>query len=556
MANRKDRVAYFYKPDIGSYYYGPGHPMKPHRLRLTHHLLLTYGMYRKMEIVRPHDATEEEMENFHSHEYVSFLKRMSPDTEQEFEKQMPKFNIGPYSDCPVFDGLYDFMSSCAGASIDAATKINHELADICVNWSGGLHHAKKGEASGFCYINDIVLCILELLKYHKRVLYIDIDIHHGDGVEEAFYTTNRVMTTSFHKYGDFFPGSGAYTDIGVKDGKYYSLNFPLKDGLDDMSFENIFKPVMQKVMESFQPGAVVMCCGADSITGDRLGCWNLSLRGHGMAVAFMKTFGIPLVLLGGGGYTPRNVARCWTYETAIALGQQDDLDETIPYNQYHNYFGPNYKLHLTPEPSMRNQNSRQYLEKYTNQLLENLKALDPAPSVQFQEVPKDFISRDRAKAAADEEADRNPDAKAFKGRRSHPAEFYADDQDNDPGLSSQDTTKVKTEEAGVGTGQESSNTDVKTETEEKEQERKEPGGGERSELKSESSPTDPAVNINTKKISIMTGDKGEDKAEGKEDDKAVQPDSEQDASTNGDILPKKRSYPAGTECGGFVPPTE
>lgn len=88
-------------------------------------------------------------------------------------------------------------------------RLNHGQADICVNWGGGLHHAKKSEASGFCYVNDIVLAILELLKYHARVLYIDIDIHHGDGVEEAFYVTDRVMTVSFHKFGDFFPGTGA-----------------------------------------------------------------------------------------------------------------------------------------------------------------------------------------------------------------------------------------------------------------------------------------------------------------------------------------------------------
>lgn len=87
-------------------------------------------------------------------------------------------------------------------------KLNKEATDIAINWAGGLHHAKKSEASGFCYVNDIVLAILELLKYHQRVLYIDIDIHHGDGVEEAFYTTDRVMTCSFHKYGEYFPGTG------------------------------------------------------------------------------------------------------------------------------------------------------------------------------------------------------------------------------------------------------------------------------------------------------------------------------------------------------------
>lgn len=108
---------------------------------------------------------------------------------------------------------------------------------------GGLHHAKKKEASGFCYVNDIVLGILELLKTHDRVLYIDVDIHHGDGVEEAFYMTNRVMTLSFHKYGDFFPGTGSMADFGEGEGKYYSVNVPLKKGIDDYSYLRVFKKV-------------------------------------------------------------------------------------------------------------------------------------------------------------------------------------------------------------------------------------------------------------------------------------------------------------------------
>lgn len=128
-------------------------------------------------------------------------------------------NLGPFTDCPVFDGMYDFCSLYSGGSIDGAMKLNHGLVDIAINWAGGLHHAKKSEASGFCYVNDIVLGILELLKYHARVLYIDIDIHHGDGVEEAFYTTDRVMTVSFHKFGDFFPGTGDLKDDGVDKGK-------------------------------------------------------------------------------------------------------------------------------------------------------------------------------------------------------------------------------------------------------------------------------------------------------------------------------------------------
>lgn len=382
-----------------------------------------------MEVLRPHDATAEDMERFHSHEYVDFLKRISPDTEQEFEKQMTRFNVGPYSDCPIFDGLYNFMSSCSGASLDAAIKINHGQADVCVNWSGGLHHAKKGEASGFCYINDIVLCIVELLKYHPRVLYVDIDIHHGDGVEEAFYTTNRVMTCSFHKYGDFFPGSGAYTDTGARAGKNYAVNFPLKDGLDDASFESIFKPVLDGIMKHFQPGAVVMCCGADSISGDRLGCWNMSLRGHGYAVQYVKSFGVPVVLLGGGGYTPRNVARCWAYETGIALGKHEDMQNDIPWNNYHNYFGPNHLLHITPDPQMKNANSRTYMDKYTNIILENLSKLEAVPSVQFQDRPNDFANPDERARIALDNAD--PDEKDYIQRPQHEAEYYEDEKHQD-----------------------------------------------------------------------------------------------------------------------------
>lgn len=109
-----------------------------------------------------------------------------------------------------------------------------------------MHHAKKAEASGFCYINDIVLAILELLKVHHRVLYVDIDIHHGDGVEEAFYATDRVMTVSFHKHGDFFPGTGALGDTGYNDGKYYAVNVPLKEGMDDESYKFVFEPIVTK----------------------------------------------------------------------------------------------------------------------------------------------------------------------------------------------------------------------------------------------------------------------------------------------------------------------
>ena len=303
-------------------------------------------------------------------------------------------------------------------------KLNKQACDIAVNWSGGLHHAKKSEASGFCYVNDIVLAILELLKYHQRVLYIDIDIHHGDGVEEAFYTTDRVMTCSFHKYGEYFPGTGDLRDIGAGKGKYYAVNFPLRDGIDDDAYEQIFQPLISKVMEMYQPSAVVLQCGADSLSGDRLGCFNLTLKGHGKCVEFIKKYNLPLLLVGGGGYTIRNVARCWTYETAVALNTEvpngkflrrslrlsksvDSLctfvSTELPYNDYFEYFGPDFKLHISPS-NMANQNAADYLDKIKTRLFENLRMLPHAPGVQSAPIPEDAIDGD-----SEDEDRQNPD---------------------------------------------------------------------------------------------------------------------------------------------------
>ena len=290
------------------------------------------------------------MTQFHTDEYVDFLNKVTPDNMEAYQKEQGRFNVG--DDCPVFDGLFEFCGISAGGSMEGAARLNRGKCDVAVNWAGGLHHAKKSEASGFCYINgekctvlvllylsdisafpDIVLGILELLRYNQRVLYIDIDVHHGDGVEEAFYTTDRVMTVSFHKYGEYFPGTGELRDIGVGQGKNYAVNFPLRDGIDDKSYKAIFEPVIKAVMEYYQPNAIVLQCGGDSLSGDRLGCFNLSMEGHANCVNFVKSFNLPLLVLGGGGYTMRNVARTWAYETGLLVGST--LGPALPYNDYY-----------------------------------------------------------------------------------------------------------------------------------------------------------------------------------------------------------------------------
>lgn len=167
---KKRRVSYFYEPTIGDYYYGQGHPMKPHRIRMAHNLIVHYGLHRRMEVNRPFPAGPSDIRRFHTDEYVEFLASVSPESsgDPSFSRHLKRFNVG--EDCPVFDGLFGFCQASAGGSIGAAVKLNRGDADIAVNWAGGLHHAKKSEASGFCYVNDIVLGILELLKVH-RVFY-------------------------------------------------------------------------------------------------------------------------------------------------------------------------------------------------------------------------------------------------------------------------------------------------------------------------------------------------------------------------------------------------
>eukprot|EP00877_Chromochloris_zofingiensis_P009868 jgi/Chrzof1/5134/Cz15g12200.t1 len=375
------KVTYFYDEDVGDYYYSPSHPMKPHRVRMTHDLICRYGLYSLLDVYRPIPAQLEHLAAFHSPEYLAFLQSADSYGPQNLVLKT-RFNFK--EDCPVFDGMFEYCQKYAGASIGAAVQLNYKQSDLVINWSGGLHHAKKAEASGFCYVNDIVLAILELLKYHSRVVYIDIDIHHGDGVEEAFTHTDRVLTVSFHKYdGEFFPGTGSLHDVGIGKGKYYSVNVPLNDGMDDPSFEYIFAPIMDKIMERYQPEAVVLQSGADSLSGDRLGSFNLSIKGHASCHRHMLKYGVPMIVLGGGGYKIKSVARCWTYETAVLLGKDGDLSDDLPPHEYYDLFKLDNQLHIPTDPDLENENPRHYLDQVVAAVLQNVQQHIHPVSVEF-----------------------------------------------------------------------------------------------------------------------------------------------------------------------------
>jgi histone deacetylase 1/2 len=329
-----------------------------------------------MDVYRPRRAAPEELAGFHDAAYVAALRDTPPEAFRARAPRLARFGLD--DDCPVFPGLFDFCRLYAGASVEGAARLNAGQHERVVNWAGGLHHAKRAEASGFCYINDCVLAILELLKAHARVLYVDIDIHHGDGVEEAFYTTDRVLTLSLHLYRPerFFPGTGALEEVGEGAGRGYSVNVPLLEGCQDAEYLALFKPILARVMEVFQPGAVVLQCGADALSGDRIGALSLTAEGHAEAVAYVHSFGLPTLVLGGGGYTKTNVARAWTLDTAALLGVAPP--DALPEHPFSGYYTPE-RLRYSPPPVFQDLNQRAELERVRAAVLENLRHLRGAP---------------------------------------------------------------------------------------------------------------------------------------------------------------------------------
>lgn len=394
-------VSYHYNPEVEKHHFGRSHPMKPWRLQLTKQLVLCYGLDKAMDCYKTAPATKQDMCEFHAEEYVDYLRKITPGTVDINSLDYKRFAFG--DDCPVFDGLYEYCELYTGASVDAARKLTHGQSDIAINWSGGLHHAKKSNASGFCYVNDIVLAIAELCRTFPRVLYIDIDVHHGDGVEQAFFSSNRVMTLSFHKFERlvFFPGTGSFNEQGPENeknpGAHHGLNVPLKDGIDDDQYTSLFRDVVDDCVHHFQPSCIVLQCGADSLGGDRLGKFNLNIKAHGACVEHVKKYKLPLLVLGGGGYTPRNVARLWTHETSLLVGAKlsNKLPEHIPYRMAFEktengdgYLYPD--LHNIPTKRHKNDHEPEYLAKCRRIIREQLRYLEGAPSVMMQRQPRDL----------------------------------------------------------------------------------------------------------------------------------------------------------------------
>lgn len=325
MSGSDASARFVYAPGLADFELGPSHPFKPLRLELTRSLLADAGLLRPDELIAPTPLSEKALLSVHSATYVEAVKAASRGKEVE---DLYAFGLGT-GDNPVFEGMHEAVLEICAATVTAFELVCSGKADMAVNLSGGLHHAMRAKASGFCVYNDIAVGIHRAVDhYGMRVAYVDLDAHHGDGVQEAFYETAEVMTVSLHESGRYlFPGTGHTYETGRGAGRGACVNMPLEPFTEDESFLEAFERVVPRAIEVFAPDLIVLQAGADMHRLDPLADLALSLEGMATAyermVALAKaTTGGKMVVTGGGGYDPyRTVPRAWARLWAALTGR-------------------------------------------------------------------------------------------------------------------------------------------------------------------------------------------------------------------------------------------
>jgi acetoin utilization protein AcuC len=322
------KTALIYSDEWRRFDYGPEHPLRMERLGLTWRLMEGYGLTAlpRAKVLAPEPAPIDAIARFHAREYIEVLRSASAG---EWLPQAARYGLGP-GDNPIFPGLWEAAELVAGGSLLAAQLVADGEADRAFHFAGGLHHAMPDRASGFCYVNDAVLAIMRLRARGWRVAYVDIDAHHGDGVQFAFYGDPDVLTISTHERGDrLFPGTGFVSEMGEREGLGFAVNLPLQPFTDDRVYGPAFDAVVPPLVSAFRPDALVLQLGVDSHRTDPLTHLSLTVQGFDATVRKLLGLAPRVVALGGGGYDLPNVARAWTAAWAAINGivLPDELPE-------------------------------------------------------------------------------------------------------------------------------------------------------------------------------------------------------------------------------------
>ena len=318
-----------------AYDFGPHHPMHPSRLDLTARLCEELGLFALpgVAVVEPHVASDDELAAVHTRDYIAAVRSVSEDP----SSPLPERGLGTDDD-PVFAGMHGASARIAGGSLEAADAILDGQAQHAVNFAGGMHHAAADHASGFCIYNDAALAIQRLLDGgFARVAYIDVDVHHGDGTQAAFWNDPRVLTISLHESGlTLFPGTGFPDEIGGPDALGSAVNVALPARTGDAGWLRAFHAIVPPLIEAFRPDAIVSQHGCDSHSLDPLADLRTSVDAQrevalaisGLAARFCSD---RWLATGGGGYSVLHVVpRVWAHLVGIVTGHPIPLQTQIP----------------------------------------------------------------------------------------------------------------------------------------------------------------------------------------------------------------------------------
>ncbi|MBL7153734.1 MAG: acetoin utilization protein AcuC [Phycisphaerae bacterium] len=271
--------------------------------------------------VAPVVAKRETLRKFHPTHYLHALRNAA---RGRWNVEMLNMGIGTV-DCPVFAGMHDYPVLAAGGTLTAADILLSGSAAVAFNPSGGFHHAGPEHAAGFCYINDVALACIVFAEKGKKVLYLDVDVHHGDGVANAFYDRSDVMTVSFHQNPEtLFPGTGFAGEIGTGPGEGYCLNLPMPVDTYDEAYLKAFEAILPPLAGAFNPDVFVFQCGADALAGDPLAHLQLTNNVYAEIISHLLTFDKPILMTGGGGYNVENTVRAWSLAWSVLCGADCD----------------------------------------------------------------------------------------------------------------------------------------------------------------------------------------------------------------------------------------
>ncbi len=321
-------AAFIYSTELEEHSYPPEHPFNTARAKKTREIINSMGLLSAPDRIEvpPIIADRIVLKKFHTARYLHSLQNAS---KGQWDYEALNMGLGT-SDCPVFKGVYEYAILAVGATITGAQLILDGKVDVAFNPSGGFHHAHPERAAGFCYINDVALACMVLAERKLKVLYLDIDVHHGDGVAYAFYDRPDVMTISLHQNPrTLFPGTGFENEIGKGKGLGYCVNIPLPIGTYDQAYMMAVNEAVIPLITAFKPDVFVFELGADALAGDPLANLRLTNNVYHEIIHKLLAFKKPILMTGGGGYNVANTVRAWALAWSTLCGADAELDANM-----------------------------------------------------------------------------------------------------------------------------------------------------------------------------------------------------------------------------------